>query len=128
MPKIKLVINERDYFVNCKAGEEERLLECAAHFDRYAAQNASAIKKFGETHVMVMAALMCVDEIFDLRQETEALKEQIFEVQKSQKEQTHKSAKDKHALKTLESLRARIEKMAERWAPLSAEPTPSAQR
>ncbi|HEY8288650.1 MAG TPA: cell division protein ZapA [Acetobacteraceae bacterium] len=68
MAQVTLRINGYAYTVGCKDGEEQHLQNMAAEVERRIEGVKAAAGQSGESRMLVMAALLMADDIFELRQ------------------------------------------------------------
>jgi cell division protein ZapA len=71
MAQVSLQINGYGYFLGCADGEEDHLLALAADLDRRIEEIKVSTGPSGEARLLLMAALMLSDELYDLRQQQE---------------------------------------------------------
>lgn len=67
MPNVALTINGRPFNIACEEGQEDRLEELGRFIDSRMQDIAAAGVARTESHLMVLAALVLADELFDLR-------------------------------------------------------------
>lgn len=72
MAQVTVKINGFAYSVGCQDGEEQHLTAMAAEIERRIEAIKSAAGQTGEARMLVMAALLMADDIFEL---TKALRE-----------------------------------------------------
>lgn len=65
MAQVDIRINGRVYKVTCDDGQEHRLTELAAFFDRRVASVADDLGQIGDARLMMLAALTVCDELFE---------------------------------------------------------------
>ena len=71
MPQVTLRINGYSYTVGCKEGEENHLEAMGAEVTRRIEGVRLAAGPSGEARMLVMAALLMADDIFELRRKLE---------------------------------------------------------
>ena len=69
MAQVTLRINGYAYTVGCKDGEEQHLMNMAAEVDRRIDGVRQVAGQSGEARMLVMAALMMADDLFEVRQQ-----------------------------------------------------------
>src|SRR5271167_1925721 len=69
MAQVSLQINGYGYFLGCADGEEEHLYVLAADLDRRIEQIKATAGPSGEARLLVMAALMLSDELYEHQQQ-----------------------------------------------------------
>ena len=67
MGQVSITLNGRTYRLRCGDGEEARLLELSAHLRDKIARLASDFGQVGDDRLMIMAALLITDELFEAR-------------------------------------------------------------
>ena len=67
MGKISVTIQDRSYRLSCGDGEEARLHELAEYVRAKADQLVAEHGRIGETHTLLMSAILIADELFDER-------------------------------------------------------------
>jgi cell division protein ZapA len=75
MARVDITLNGRVYTVGCEDGQEPRLLELARYLDaklREVARGSGAAAAT-EAQLLVMAALLVADQLFDLKAEYDVL-------------------------------------------------------
>ena len=72
MGQISVTLNGRTYRLRCGEGEEARLLELAAHVRTRVESLAGEFGQVGDDRLMLMAALMIADELWDARAQLRA--------------------------------------------------------
>ena len=73
MAQVEIRVNGRDYKVTCDDGQEQRLQDLAAYFDRHVASITDDLGQIGDARLMLLAALTVCDEMFDARARAESL-------------------------------------------------------
>ncbi len=76
MPQVGFKINGRGYDVFCDAGQEERILDLADYIDSRVRDIAAAGAASAESHLLVLASLVLADEVFELRQQIDEIRQQ----------------------------------------------------
>ena len=71
MPQVTLRINGYSYTIGCKEGEESHLEAMGAEVTRRIEGVRLAAGPSGEARMLVMAALLMADDIFELRRKLE---------------------------------------------------------
>ena len=70
MGQVSIIINDRAYRLACGEGEEDRLVELATYVKSKVEQLTNEIGHAGDERLMLMAALMIADELWDARAAT----------------------------------------------------------
>lgn len=73
MGQITIALNGRSYRLACGDGEETRLTELAAYVSQRVSELANEFSQVGDDRLIVMAALMITDELFDAREALQQL-------------------------------------------------------
>jgi cell division protein ZapA len=68
MGQINVLVGGRTYTLACRDGEEDRLLRLSAHINRKSEELRSSLGQMSEPRMLLMAALLVSDELFDLRE------------------------------------------------------------
>lgn len=69
MARIDITLAGRAYPIACDDGQEERVFEIARYLDGKLAEIRGQVASASDTHMLVMVALLVVDELFDAREE-----------------------------------------------------------
>jgi cell division protein ZapA len=72
MAQVTLRINGYAYTIGCKDGEEQHLEAMGAEVNRRIEGVRAAAGQSGEARMLVMAALLMADDIFDVRKKLQA--------------------------------------------------------
>lgn len=72
MGQVSATVNGRTYRLSCEDGQEARLREIADYISEKMQSVTSEFGQVGEDRVLLMAAIMVCDELFDLRAEVAA--------------------------------------------------------
>ncbi len=67
MGQVSITLNGRTYRLRCGDGEESRLLELSAHLRDKIERLTSDFGQVGDDRLMIMAALLITDELFEAR-------------------------------------------------------------
>ena len=92
--EVTLTVNGRAYKVACSPGEEDRLRTLAEALDRRVSELAKSFGQVGEGQLLVVAGLLLVDELDELKQ------------------RSRKEPEEERAAQLIESLALRVEKLA----------------
>ena len=71
MPELSISINGRNYLVACDPGQEVQLEKLGSFLDKKMRELSSAVGTVGEARLLVMAALLISDELFEARRKLE---------------------------------------------------------
>lgn len=70
MGKVSITVNEHQYMLACRDGEEEQLEELAAFVDEKVAGLVENVGQIGEARLLLMTALLIADELRDAESRT----------------------------------------------------------
>ncbi|MCH8862275.1 MAG: cell division protein ZapA [Proteobacteria bacterium] len=65
MGQIVITVNEQNYTLACRDGEEDRLMELSKYVNSKAETLTKSMGQVGETRVLLMASLLLADEALD---------------------------------------------------------------
>lgn len=77
MGQVQVTINGRAYRLDCADGQEHRLKELAGYVNEKVEQLVQNFGQAGDVRLLLMAALMTADELFDLREAHVQLEEAL---------------------------------------------------
>jgi cell division protein ZapA len=63
--EVKLAVNGRNYLISCDDGQEPQLEKLGAYLDGKMQQLVQSVGQVGESRLLVMAALLISDELFE---------------------------------------------------------------
>jgi len=75
MAQVDIRLNGREYRITCDDGQEERLQELAAYFDRHVTELAAELGQIGDARLMLLSALTVCDELFEAKGRASDLEE-----------------------------------------------------
>ncbi len=67
MAQVSISINGRSYLISCDDGQEEHLEKLGKFIDGRMSELSAAVGSTGEARLLVMAALVIADELFEAR-------------------------------------------------------------
>ncbi len=67
MGQVSVTLNDRVYRLVCDEGEEDRLVELATYVKAKVTQLTAEVGRAGDERLLLMAALMIADELWDAR-------------------------------------------------------------
>ena len=73
MGQVSITLNDRVYRLVCDDGEEDRLVELATYVKDKVAHLTAELGHAGDERLLLMAALMIADELWDARAALEAM-------------------------------------------------------
>lgn len=77
MGQVAVTLNGRTYRLMCGPGEEPRLLALSAHVGAKLETLAAQFGQVGDDRLILMAALLITDELFDAREHVAALERSV---------------------------------------------------
>lgn len=72
MGQVSVTLNDRVYRLVCDDGEEDRLVELATYVKAKVTQLTAEVGRAGDERLILMAALMIADELWDARASLDA--------------------------------------------------------
>jgi cell division protein ZapA len=80
MGQVSVTLNGRTYRLACEEGEEARLVELATHVKERVDQLTLEFGQVGDDRLLLMAALLIADELWDTRKALEVQIEEATEM------------------------------------------------
>lgn len=77
MGQVTVTLNGRTYRLRCGEGEERRLVELATHVSERVEGLAAEFGQVGDDRLLLMAALLIADELWDVRERLWELDAQV---------------------------------------------------
>ncbi len=77
MGQVAVTLNGRTYKLRCGEGEEERLMQLAAHVRGQLETLTAEFGQAGDERLLLMAALLVADELFDARTRIDILEKEL---------------------------------------------------
>ncbi|MCT4654583.1 MAG: cell division protein ZapA [Cohaesibacter sp.] len=77
MVQVSVNINGRAYRMACEDGQEDHLLSLARKFDMTISQLKESFGEIGDQRLTVMAGIMMVDELNELKKRVKGLEEEV---------------------------------------------------
>ena len=74
MTQVTVQINGREYKITCENGQEHRLQQLSAYFDKHVSQLSQELGQIGDARLMLLAALTICDQLFESREHAEGYK------------------------------------------------------
>ena len=75
MSQVSVTVNGKAYVLTCGQGEEQHLARLARAVDQRIAEIVASAGQVGEARLLLVAALMATDELWDATRQIEALRE-----------------------------------------------------
>lgn len=107
MVQVSVSINGRAYRMACEDGQEDHLLSLARKFDATIAHLKESFGEIGDQRLTVMAGIMAVDELSELKKKITALEDEISGLREARSAVMEKSEGDQ------EAIAERVDKAAE---------------
>ena len=122
MGQISVTLNGRTYRLECGEGEETHLIALAEYLGSHVDTMKQKFGQVGDDRLILMAALMVTDELWDLRRQVQELKTAVAELRRDGSA-ADESAKLVRAglAETIGAAAGRLETMTERFAAGQAE-------
>lgn len=114
MAEVTIYINGRSYDISCDNGQEGRIVDLAAYIDQRLQQISRSGAAYNDAHLTVLTALVLADELFEAREQLNAIPRAPRAAAQAQAPVQIPANKDeeKAVLKVLEQLTKRIEGVA----------------
>lgn len=74
MSQVSITVNGKAYVLACGEGEEQHLVRLARSVDQRISEIVGAVGQVGEARLLLVAALMATDELWDATRQIEALR------------------------------------------------------
>ncbi|WP_203293848.1 cell division protein ZapA [Maricaulis parjimensis] len=118
MSKVSVILNGREFTIGCEDGQEAYLKELAQTLDRRVSTIASQVGQIGDLRLLLMAALMLVDEQKDAERRVEALESHVDQLRRERNGSASVQAADRdrlarHVLRIAERLDAFADSLEE---------------
>ena len=107
MAQVEITVNGREYKITCDVGQEARLQQLAAYFDRHVTELARELGQIGDARLMLLSALTVCDDLFEARNRLNELAETSGDDQ---------AVTVLGASRAIDAAAARINEMAEKLA------------
>jgi cell division protein ZapA len=114
MADVTISINGRSYEIACDNGQEGRILDLASYVDHKLQQIARAGGAWNEAHLLVLAALVLADEVFEEREQAATRPAVRQSPPVVQQPPAHSREDDQLLARALGDLAKRIEMIAQR--------------
>ena len=108
MPRVNINLNGRSYVVACEEGQESRLRQLAGFLDSQLKAIAARASAASEAQLLVLASLTIIDQLFDLKEEVQALSNQ----RGAAPAQAQENGEEKVVIAAVDLLAKRIEDIA----------------
>jgi cell division protein ZapA len=108
MGQVSVTLNGRTYRLECGEGEESHLIALAEYLSTHVEAMKRKFGQIGDDRLILMAALMVTDELWETRRQMQELKTSLAESRRD------KSIADESAKSARAELASRVSAMAER--------------
>ncbi|MFC3074380.1 cell division protein ZapA [Shinella pollutisoli] len=98
MAQVTVSIDGKAYRMACEEGQESHLEELAAGFDRYVGHLKSQFGEIGDLRLTVMAGIMVMDELNDVRRRLERIEKETEELRKGREGVMAEVSKNEEAI------------------------------
>jgi cell division protein ZapA len=113
MAQVTVSIDGKAYRMACEEGQEGHLEELAAGFDRYVGHLKSQFGEIGDLRLTVMAGIMVMDELNDVRRRLDRLETETEDLRKGREGVMAEVSKNEEAIAlALGELTSQIQGMA----------------
>ena len=124
MAQVTVTIDGKAYRMACEEGQEDHLTDLAAGFDQYVGHLKSQFGEIGDLRLTVMAGIMVMDELSELKRKLAACETDIAALRSARDgDSEHHQQHEQLLVSTLGDLAARIEsltgKLTGRHAPVN---------
>ncbi len=75
MAQVEIRVNGREYKITCDNGQEQRLQQLAAYFDKHVTQLSDELGQIGDARLMLLSALTVCDELFEAKERVDDLED-----------------------------------------------------
>ena len=106
MSQVSITVNGKAYVLACGEGEEQHLVRLARSVDQRISDIVGSVGQVGEARLLLVAALMATDELWDAARQIEALRAELAPVAGEMP--------DPAPRRDIEALAERVEVIAER--------------
>ncbi|MBA4784656.1 MAG: cell division protein ZapA [Rhizobiales bacterium] len=112
MAQVTVTIDGKAYRMACEEGQEDHLTDLAAGFDQYVGHLKSQFGEIGDLRLTVMAGIMVMDELSELRRKLAACETDIAALRSTRDgDSEHHQQHEQLLVSTLGDLAGRIESL-----------------
>jgi cell division protein ZapA len=111
MGEVTLTINGRNFGISCDDGQEQRVLDLGHYVDSRLKDISRAGAASNESHLLVLTALLLSDEVFDLRENVNALGGDASEIQTLKEDELAIAQAIDHLAERIDTIATRIQKV-----------------
>ena len=76
MVNVTVKFNNRDYILSCEDGQEQELEKLSLHLNEKFEKLKRDLGNIGESKLLLISSIQCIDEIFTMKDSVEKLKNQ----------------------------------------------------
>lgn len=110
MAQVSVSIDGKAYRMACEEGQEDHLTELANGFDQYVSHLKSQFGEIGDLRLTVMAAIMVMDELSELKRKVRGQDMEAESLKKTRDAALARAeAADKQLAETLDQVAGKIE-------------------
>ncbi|KEQ06568.1 MAG: cell division protein ZapA [Alphaproteobacteria bacterium] len=112
MAQVTVTIDGKAYRMACEEGQEDHLTDLAAGFDQYVGHLKSQFGEIGDLRLTVMAGIMVMDELSELKRKLAACETDIAALRSARDgDSEHHQQHEQLLVSTLGDLAGRIESL-----------------
>ncbi len=112
MSQVTVTIDGKAYRMACEEGQEEHLTDLAGRFDQYVGHLKSQFGEIGDLRLTVMAGIMVMDELADVKRKLDAREAEISSLRSALDGETeHQQSNEQKLASTLSDLAGRLESL-----------------
>jgi cell division protein ZapA len=113
MSQVTVTIDGKAYRMACDPGQEEHLQELAGSFDQYVGHLKGSFGEIGDQRITVMAGIMVMDELAELRKRVTGLESEIESLRRTRDEALQRAdSTDGQLMERLSAVAGKIEAVA----------------
>lgn len=98
MAQVNITIDGKAYRMACEEGQEDHLIDLATRFDRYVGHLKQQFGEIGDLRLTVMAGIMVMDELNDVRRRLERIEKETEELRKGREGVMAEVSKNEEAI------------------------------
>ncbi len=110
MAQVTVTIDGKAYRMACEEGQEPHLTELAERLDQYVGHLKSQFGEIGDLRITVMAGIMIMDELSELRRKSTALETELDAIRSNRQGLADtQQAREQQLVQAVSELTARLE-------------------
>lgn len=98
MAQVTVLIDGKAYRMACEEGQEQHLTDLASGFDRYVGHLKTQFGEIGDLRLTVMAGIMVMDELSELKRRLQALEAEVSELRHGRDNVLADASRDEEAI------------------------------